>query len=78
MTLTPPPAKTLFHQICERCGSKYAKHEAICPHCEGVSDSESERHRARSVREKESSAHLGVLFLALAGALTLLMSVIFW
>jgi predicted amidophosphoribosyltransferase len=78
MTSTRSPAKTLFRQICERCGSKFAKHEESCPHCEGVSDSDSERYRARSVREKETSAHLGVLFLALAGALTLLMSVVFW
>jgi predicted amidophosphoribosyltransferase len=78
MTSTQPPTKTLFRQMCERCGSKYGRHEDRCPHCKGVSDSESERYRARSVREKETNAHLGVLFLALAGALALLMSVIFW
>jgi hypothetical protein len=49
-----------------------------CPRCETLSDREVDRLKSRDVREHEANAHIGVLFLALAATLALLMSVVFW
>jgi len=71
-------ARSLFRETCERCGLPRPKSEKICPHCDQLSDREVDRLKTRDAREHETNAHIGVMFLALAASLALLMSVVFW
>ncbi|NIR29403.1 MAG: hypothetical protein GWN84_08850 [Gammaproteobacteria bacterium] len=76
-TLLLPPALRA-KRTCPRCGLRYDRQDAACPHCIGLTDREVETLKGRARAERESGAHLGLAFLLMAViALALMLVVVY-
>jgi len=63
------PIKIKFTKKCQRCGLRYPKKEAVCSHCDGLSNQEVQDLKARYENERAGNANLGRLFLYIAALL---------
>lgn len=63
------PIRIKFTSKCLRCGLRYPRNEAACPHCSGLTDQQVLDVKARHEHEQAGNANLGRLFLYIAGLL---------
>ena len=62
---------------CKRCGMRYPEHEAVCPHCDGLSDEQLRRIRLRHQNDLAGNSNLGRLLFYIAGLLLVVMVIYF-
>jgi hypothetical protein len=72
-TVLPVPIKIRFTRRCQRCGLRYPKADAACPHCTGLTEREVQELKDRHEDERAGNANLGRLLLYIAGLLLVAM-----
>ena len=76
LNLMQLPIKIKFSRKCHRCGLRYPEKEAVCPHCDGLTDEQVRRVRLRHMNSLAGNENLGRLLMYIAG-LALVVMVIY-
>ena len=67
------PTMILLNRRCQRCGMRYPRSKTNCPHCQGLTDEQVLRIRARHRGELAEREQLGRLLFYVVGLLIVLM-----